>query len=1059
MKKILNILLIYFFFLASYFQAQDKIEYTIKPKHLVLQSHLHDDNLSGSRKSFYSTYFLSDDSWIAVAKGFAGDLKYYEKGTFNNRFAQLPIKQYIELHHGINISSLEVFPSDGTVVFTGTKKDNLSGKQSIYEYDFITNKITPLADSEEGQYHLLTDFANGTLILTNDIFPNRYSTDLAQIDLVYKGSVKRLKGSYKAAKLSSDGDVILTVNSENMLEIRNIANLELYTSQKVNPGLYTVFNVGDLGFILVTDMNRRSAEGCISESVVIEHKGTLVKVGDPLCGSFRGVDGEGLIADDIGIILGDRILRFQETEFPKSLSFNKDGSKFFVSLTNGQNILYDAATLAPLVYTIHPDPKNHLFYDSENNFFSNIDPAQYLSVYKNDGEVSWLEMEKTHFRPEKILSQFGEPNKNYITALEKALSLRKNNLFAETKVPKTVELTQDPHISPTEKGNLYLMSIGVSDYKNSSYNLTFADKDALDIMRFYGTLSEDKVAEYNDKFYGKVFTVHNAGGESVQTMKKYLGTYPRIGQFFKISKKDVWVEVNYGKMILWNFNEKKADSLLVPEHFQMPFSLSINDTYFSEPTGKSFSIRNSDNNIYSYNTITKTNKVYKLPFDTYGKSFTLIDEYKWMVLEYKHVDSTSLINLTVYEGVKNKITRKIDFSPHRYQERQPDGSSKEIHVENHMSYIIPQIRSVSSSGNHLLYSEGLALFFIDLTQTNPKPVKITPEVMLSNDSKISLASDGTTFNILNIEGIHYKATVHDIFGKLLKTHTIEDNDTYIKGVSSQDENFKWVTMEQAVLEDNFFVSESDKLLNSSNPFSFNNVFSETLINQKADAKSIEAKLSDFLKSANSNDQIILFMAGHGVLDSKNNYYFAPHNMNFNNPKENGIPFESIINSLKKSKAKNQLLILDTCHSGNALDVQTQSKSNNSHSKSGARGSEAIALTEPKFKVSDITKFLFKDFLSTSGVTIISAASGGDLALEHPGWGNGALTKSFLEMVKKKLYPTLGMTELLDAKDLKRPVKLNQTFIDELLYEVQTATDGKQVPDLRENNIDANIYVW
>lgn len=493
MKFYSTTLLLFFSLVASYLQAQNKGEYIIKQKDPPSQSTIENDIISLRKTSYYSTYFLSDDSWLAVANGLARNLKYYEKGTFNNRFAQLPIDQYLELNNDISISSLEVFPSDGTVVFTGTNKDNLSGKTRIYEYDFITDKITPIADKEEGQYHLLTDFANGTLILTNDIFPNRYSNDLAQIDLVYKGSVKRLKGSYKAAKLSSDGDVILTVNSENMLEIRNIANLELYTSQKVNLGLYTVFNVGELGFILVTDMNRRSAEGCISESVVIGLKGTLVKVGDPLCGSFKGVDGEGLIADDIGIILGDRILRFPETEFPKSLSFNNDSSKFFVSLTNGQNILYDAATLAPLVYTIHPDPKNHLFYDSENNFFSNIDPSQYLSVYKNDGEVSWLEMEKTHFRPEKILRKFGDPNKNYLAALEKTLSLITSKLYDIPTKNETVENLNDIEPSTNKKGDLYLLSIGVSDYKNSTYDLTFADKDALDIQRFYGSLNKEEV--------------------------------------------------------------------------------------------------------------------------------------------------------------------------------------------------------------------------------------------------------------------------------------------------------------------------------------------------------------------------------------------------------------------------------------------------------------------------------------------------------------------------------------------------------------------------------------
>lgn len=553
--------------------------------------------------------------------------------------------------------------------------------------------------------------------------------------------------------------------------------------------------------------------------------------------------------------------------------------------------------------------------------------------------------------------------------------------------------------------------------------------------------------------------MRNSNQEAAPKIKKYLGTYPRVGKFLKAGENEVWLEENHGNINLWYFNEKKKDTLSIPKDFKMPYLLSVMDTYFPVPSGEGFSIRNNDNMIFSYNTVTKTGKVYKLPFNTYGNTYTLIDEDKWMVLDYKHVDSTSTVTLTMYDARDNKIIRETKFNPHHYEERQMDGRSKETYVANYNSFIDPKLLSVSPAGKYAIYSDARSMFFKDLTKNNAMPKKLISDRFLPESYEISIAADGKTYGILNKDNDNYIATIHDITGNLIKSQHIKDKENLIKGFSFQNANLQWITSEDAFLQENYFSAEVSHILNNASPFSFNNVFTSTLINQQADSKMIAKQLNVFLNKTTVHDQIIVFFAGHGILDSEKNYYFAPHNMDFENPQINGIAFESIISNLKKAPARNKLLILDTCHSGNTLDVENQTKAKVSHLNVGARGSEAIKLKEPKYKVSDIAKYLLKDFFFTSGVTIISAASGGDLALEHPGWGNGALTKSYMEIIKKKLYPTMGWTELLKNEDLKKPVKMDQTFIDELLYEVQKVTNGKQVPDLRENTKEANIYVW
>ncbi|MCH2233127.1 MAG: hypothetical protein MK078_02655 [Crocinitomicaceae bacterium] len=61
--------------------------------------------------------------------------------------------------------------------------------------------------------------------------------------------------------------------------------------------------------------------------------------------------------------------------------------------------------------------------------------------------------------------------------------------------------------------------------------------------------------------------------------------------------------------------------------------------------------------------------------------------------------------------------------------------------------------------------------------------------------------------------------------------------------------------------------------------------------------------------------VLVFVAGHGVLDEKFDYYFASHDIDFQHPAERGIPYEKIEDLLDGIKALKKLLILDTCHSG------------------------------------------------------------------------------------------------------------------------------------------------
>ena len=73
--------------------------------------------------------------------------------------------------------------------------------------------------------------------------------------------------------------------------------------------------------------------------------------------------------------------------------------------------------------------------------------------------------------------------------------------------------------------------------------------------------------------------------------------------------------------------------------------------------------------------------------------------------------------------------------------------------------------------------------------------------------------------------------------------------------------------------------------------------------------------------------VIIFIAGHGILDENYNYFFATHDIDFNKPGEKGLPYEALESLLANTKAYRKLLIMDTCHSGE-LDKEEVEESKN-----------------------------------------------------------------------------------------------------------------------------------
>src|SRR5207249_1333877 len=70
-----------------------------------------------------------------------------------------------------------------------------------------------------------------------------------------------------------------------------------------------------------------------------------------------------------------------------------------------------------------------------------------------------------------------------------------------------------------------------------------------------------------------------------------------------------------------------------------------------------------------------------------------------------------------------------------------------------------------------------------------------------------------------------------------------------------------------------------------------------------------------LRESRVDDVVVVFFAGHGLLDARLDYYFATVDMDFRDPSKRGLAYESLEGLLEDLRARRKVLLLDTCHSG------------------------------------------------------------------------------------------------------------------------------------------------
>lgn len=164
-----------------------------------------------------------------------------------------------------------------------------------------------------------------------------------------------------------------------------------------------------------------------------------------------------------------------------------------------------------------------------------------------------------------------------------------------------------------------------------------------------------------------------------------------------------------------------------------------------------------------------------------------------------------------------------------------------------------------------------------------------------------------------------------------------------------------------------------------------------------------------LRETTARDVAVLFLAGHGIRDTRTgSYYFLPVDAQREAMARTMIMEDEVRNTLGHIAGK-VVVFLDTCHAGKLYR--------------GVQGRGGAV---------DTLRFARELSRAENGVVVFAAASGQQESLESPEWGNGAFTRAVIEGLNGRADArrtgrvTLNMLELYVSERVKELTRGAQT---------------------------------
>jgi hypothetical protein len=209
---------------------------------------------------------------------------------------------------------------------------------------------------------------------------------------------------------------------------------------------------------------------------------------------------------------------------------------------------------------------------------------------------------------------------------------------------------------------------------------------------------------------------------------------------------------------------------------------------------------------------------------------------------------------------------------------------------------------------------------------------------------------------------------------------------------------------------------------------------------------------NFLATSTVDDYVVVFLAGHGLLDSDFDYYFATWDTDFADPSSRSLSYDAVAGLVDGIPARNKLMLIDTCYSGELDREQAALLATSTGTEVASRGGRGLQV-QPRKPVGlknrlDLEQTLFADLRRGSGAFVISAAHGGELARENRELSNGVFTFAVIEGIKTRKADSDG--------DTKITVEELRNYVTE---RVRGFTSAQQTPTPRRENIEFDFVVY
>ncbi|HPB25921.1 MAG TPA: caspase family protein [Bacteroidales bacterium] len=233
---------------------------------------------------------------------------------------------------------------------------------------------------------------------------------------------------------------------------------------------------------------------------------------------------------------------------------------------------------------------------------------------------------------------------------------------------------------------------------------------------------------------------------------------------------------------------------------------------------------------------------------------------------------------------------------------------------------------------------------------------------------------------------------------------------------------------------------------------------DTLFDQNATRPDILA-LKQKLLQTGVDDEVVLYVSGHGLLDKNYDFYFAAYDMDFADPAKRGVLYDDLEALLDGIPARKKLLLMDACHSGEvdkeqlSVNVPVTNPGNNKRGDIKTYGYKGATIEEEGSGLGlqnsfELMQELFANLSAGSGAVVISAAAGTGYALESPEWNNGVFTYCILNGLKNLAADASG-DKIVSVSELK----------DYVSKEVERLTNGAQRPTSRKESLEFDWKLW